>query len=63
MQPIPRAGVPDDIAQCVCWLASDRARFVNGEDVVVDGGVIGGRMFTSQQEGLQKAKTMLGLGE
>src|SRR5213593_2925109 len=45
MQPIPRAGVPDDIAQCVCWLASDRASFVNAEDVVVDGGVIGGRMF------------------
>ena len=63
MQPIPRAGVPDDIAQCVCWLASDRASFVNGEDVVVDGGVIGGRMFTPQQEGLQKAKAMLGIGE
>ncbi len=63
MQPIPRAGVPDDIAQCVCWLASDRASFVNGEDVVVDGGVIGGRMFTPQQEGLQKAKAMLGIAE
>ncbi|HXN44100.1 MAG TPA: SDR family oxidoreductase [Xanthobacteraceae bacterium] len=63
MQPIPRAGVPDDIAQCVAWLASDRASFVNGEDVVVDGGVIGGRMFTPQQEGLQKAKAMLGIAE
>jgi NAD(P)-dependent dehydrogenase (short-subunit alcohol dehydrogenase family) len=63
MQPIPRAGLPDDIAQCVCWLASDRATFVNGEDVVVDGGVIGGRMYTPQQEGLQKAKTMLGIAE
>ena len=63
MQPIPRAGLPDDIAQCVCWLASDRASFVNGEDVVVDGGVIGGRMFTPQQEGLQKAKAMLGIAE
>ena len=63
MQPIPRAGLPDDIAQCVCWLASDRASFVNGEDIVVDGGVIGGRMFTPQQEGLQKAKAMLGIGK
>src|SRR5947207_10304334 len=27
-QPIPRAGVPDDIAQCVAWLASDRPSFV-----------------------------------
>ncbi len=33
MQPIPRSGMPDDIAQCVCWLASDRSTFVNGEDV------------------------------
>jgi NAD(P)-dependent dehydrogenase (short-subunit alcohol dehydrogenase family) len=63
MQPIPRAGVPDDIAQCACWLASDRASFVNGEDIVVDGGVIGGRMFTPHQEGLQKAKAMLGIAE
>jgi NAD(P)-dependent dehydrogenase (short-subunit alcohol dehydrogenase family) len=63
MQPIPRAGVPDDIAQCACWLASDRATFVNGEDIVVDGGVIGGRMFTPHQEGLQKAKAMLGIGK
>jgi NAD(P)-dependent dehydrogenase (short-subunit alcohol dehydrogenase family) len=62
-QPIPRAGVPDDIAQCVCWLASDRASFVNGEDIVVDGGVIGGRMFTPHQEGLRKTRTMLGIAE
>jgi NAD(P)-dependent dehydrogenase (short-subunit alcohol dehydrogenase family) len=60
-QPIPRAGVPDDIAQCVAWLASDRATFVNGEDIVVDGGVIGGRMFTPHQEGLKKTKAMLGV--
>jgi len=62
-QPIPRAGVPDDIAQCVAWLASDRASFVNGEDIVVDGGVIGGRMFTPHQEGLRKTKAMLGIAE
>ena len=62
-QPIPRAGVPDDIAQCVCWLASDRASFVNGEDIVVDGGVLGGRMFTPHQEGLRKTRAMLGIAE
>jgi NAD(P)-dependent dehydrogenase (short-subunit alcohol dehydrogenase family) len=60
-QPIPRAGVTDDIAQCVCWLASDRATFVNGEDIVVDGGVIGGRMFTPHQEALNKTRAMLGI--
>lgn len=60
-QPIPRAGVPDDIAQCVCWLASDRATFVNGEDIVVDGGVIGGRMFTPHQQTLRQMKAKFGL--
>ena len=62
-QPIPRAGLADDIAQCACWLASDRSTFVNGDDIVVDGGLIRGRMFTPQQEGLRKTKTALGLGE
>jgi len=61
VQPIPRAGLPDDIAQCACWLASDRSTFVTGEDIVVDGGQIRGRMFTPQQEGLRKTKSALGL--
>ena len=52
-QPIPRAGMPDDIAQCVLWLASDRSTFVNATDIVVDGGVIGGRKYTPHQEGLK----------
>lgn len=61
MQPIPRAGAPDDIAQCVLWLASDHSGFVNGVDIVVDGGMIGGRMYSPQQEGLRQMKAALGL--
>jgi NAD(P)-dependent dehydrogenase (short-subunit alcohol dehydrogenase family) len=49
-QPIPRAGIPDDIAQCVPWLASDRSTFVNGADIVIDGGVIGGRNYSQHQD-------------
>jgi NAD(P)-dependent dehydrogenase (short-subunit alcohol dehydrogenase family) len=60
-QPIPRTGLPDDIAQCVAWLASDRSTFVNGIDIVVDGGMIGGRMYTPHQEALRQIKTGLGL--
>jgi NAD(P)-dependent dehydrogenase (short-subunit alcohol dehydrogenase family) len=60
-QPIPRAGIPDDIAQCVLWLASDRSTFVNGIDIVVDGGVIGGRMYSPHQEGLRQLKAGLGI--
>ena len=61
MQPIPRAGEPDDIAQCVAWLASDRSTFVNGTDIVVDGGLIGGRMFSQQEDAAIQTKKNLGL--
>jgi NAD(P)-dependent dehydrogenase (short-subunit alcohol dehydrogenase family) len=60
-QPIPRAGITDDIAQCVIWLASDRSTFVNGADIVVDGGVIGGRRYSEHQEGLKMIKGALGI--
>jgi NAD(P)-dependent dehydrogenase (short-subunit alcohol dehydrogenase family) len=62
VQPIPRAGLADDIAQCACWLASDRSTFVNGEDIVVDGAQIRGRLFTPQQTALRAVKSKLGLG-
>ncbi len=61
IQPIPRSGATDDIAQCVLWLASERSSFVNGIDIVVDGGMIGGRMFSPHQEGLKQMKASLGL--
>ena len=61
VQPIPRAGVPDDIAQCVLWLASDRSSFVNAVDIVVDGGLIGGAMFTPHHEGLKQVRARFGI--
>jgi len=60
-QPIPRAGVPDDIAQCAVWLASDRSTFVNGEDIVIDGGQIRGRFYSPHQAAVKQTRTMLGL--
>ena len=38
LHPLGRTGAPDDIADVVLWLASDAARFVTGQVVVVDGG-------------------------
>jgi NAD(P)-dependent dehydrogenase (short-subunit alcohol dehydrogenase family) len=34
-------GVPADVAALACFLASDAARFINGEDIVADGGRMG----------------------
>ncbi len=38
VQTIPRAGLPDDIAQAAVFLAGDGSSFINGQDIVVDGG-------------------------
>jgi 3-oxoacyl-[acyl-carrier protein] reductase len=36
--PIGRSGTADEIAEVVAFLASDRARYVTGQSIVVDGG-------------------------
>jgi NAD(P)-dependent dehydrogenase (short-subunit alcohol dehydrogenase family) len=49
-QPIPRAGLPDDIAQMALFLAGDRSTFVTGQALVVDGGVTTGVMWKDQKD-------------
>jgi NAD(P)-dependent dehydrogenase (short-subunit alcohol dehydrogenase family) len=39
IQPIPRAGIPDDIANAAIFLASDLSSFITGHDIVIDGGM------------------------
>ena len=38
-QPIPRTGMPRDIAEAALFLASNNSTFVNGHALVVDGGI------------------------
>jgi NAD(P)-dependent dehydrogenase (short-subunit alcohol dehydrogenase family) len=37
--PLDRVGTPDDIADVVTFLASDMARFITGQNIVIDGGM------------------------
>ena len=39
IQPLPRAGATEDIARACVYLAGDAGSFVNGHDLVVDGGL------------------------
>jgi NAD(P)-dependent dehydrogenase (short-subunit alcohol dehydrogenase family) len=45
-QPLPRAGLSEDVAQAALFLASDAGSFVCGQDLAVDGGVIGGSRWS-----------------
>ncbi len=53
-QPIRRAGVPEDIAKAALFLASDSSSFISGVTLLVDGGLLSGRIPYDPQEGQQK---------
>ena len=38
--PAKRAGTPDEIAQTIVFLASDKAKYLTGQNIAVDGGYI-----------------------
>ena len=37
--PLARFGTPDDVADAICFLASDRAAYINGAVLNVNGGM------------------------
>jgi NAD(P)-dependent dehydrogenase (short-subunit alcohol dehydrogenase family) len=60
-QPIPRAGLPADIANAALWLASDDSSFMNGHALVVDGGMTGGRLWSEVEKRTQLLRAAFGV--
>jgi NAD(P)-dependent dehydrogenase (short-subunit alcohol dehydrogenase family) len=50
VQPIPRAGTPEDIANMALFLASDEAEWITGTAMVVDGGLTAGASLFNQPQ-------------
>lgn len=46
--PVGHFGVPEDIAQVVAFLSTDGARYLTGQDIVVDGGFLPARLYSTQ---------------
>lgn len=51
LNPLRRGARPEELAEVVAFLASDAASYVNGQAVVVDGGLSSSHPFTRQEYG------------
>jgi NAD(P)-dependent dehydrogenase (short-subunit alcohol dehydrogenase family) len=49
-RPLKREGTPDDIAEAALYLASDRARYVTGTVLPVDGGTVAGKVLRRRND-------------
>ena len=47
LHPVGRFGKPREIAEAVVWMCSDRASFMTGQSLVLDGGFLAGPNFPS----------------
>jgi NAD(P)-dependent dehydrogenase (short-subunit alcohol dehydrogenase family) len=54
IQAVPGMIHAEDIAAAALFLASDEARFVNGHDLVVDGGITAGRPAATMRSGWER---------
>jgi NAD(P)-dependent dehydrogenase (short-subunit alcohol dehydrogenase family) len=58
-QSIRRAGVPEDVANAALFLASDSSSFITGETLLVDGGLLSGRIPQDPDEGIHTWDEMI----
>jgi len=49
--PAEKGGLPSDIANAVLYLSSELGQYVNGETLLVDGGMIASRKITTSDNG------------
>lgn len=61
IQPIKRAGLPEDIAKAVLWLASDDSSFVSGHALLVDGGLLSRSILEQDTGELEERFKALGI--
>lgn len=54
--PVRRIGETKDIADAICYLASDRASYVSGQEIIVDGGWSVGMLAMVPRPGFDVAK-------
>ena len=55
--PVRRIGAPDDIAQAILFLASNRASYISGQEITVDGGLGSTWLGTIPRPGFDKKVT------
>jgi NAD(P)-dependent dehydrogenase (short-subunit alcohol dehydrogenase family) len=60
-QPVPKAGLPHDIAEAALYLASDASAFVSGTHLVVDGGITVGSRHSWSPETVSPLLEALGI--
>ena len=56
-QPSGRVGNPMDIAHMVLFLCSEKAGFINGENICIDGGMTKQMIYHGDCDGVWKDKT------
>ncbi len=61
LQPLARAGTPEDVAKAALFLASDAAEFITGETLVVDGGFRLQPGPSNEEDTLHPLKALFGL--